>query len=425
MLSATGLSWVLGCGFLVVLMHAGLALVATGLCRARNAAHTASMNLMVFALSAISFWAYGFGLAWGNQLGLKGFLLDGVDDPGLLARFFLLLVMFGVAAAIPLGAMAERWRWKSFCWYGLWIALPCSIYANWVWGNGWLAQAGRNWGLGHGVVDFAGSGVVHGMGGVIAAAGAMVLGPRLGKFQRGRPQPLPGHQIPLVTGGTFLVAVGGFGFTSGPVPFGTDLQFSAVAINTLLSSVSGALAAMLTLYGKRMKPDPTLMCNGLVAGLVAICASCPFVASWAAVVIGAVAGALVVQGIFLCEKWGLDDPVGAVSAHGASGLWGLLALGLFANGKHGAEWNGAVREEFLRRYPTDGVRGLFYGDAWQLLAQLLGAAVLLVFGFAMAYAWFKLSNLVVPLRAASEAEMAGLDGPEMGTMGYPDFTVSN
>jgi Amt family ammonium transporter len=465
---AISLVWLLLAGLLVLLMHLGLALVETGLCRAKNAAHTMSMNLMVYALSCLAFWGYGFALAWGNLahapaaplpyaslgsgvaeldhglgvkpmldaagkpggfrfglLGWKGFFLSGVENAGVLAMFFFAMAVVSVAATIPTGALAERWRWRNFCLYGLWFVLPYSIYANWIWGGGWLAQMGINWKLGHGAVDLAGSGVVHALGGIVACAGAIALGPRLGKYHRGRPQPLPGHNVSMVVAGTLVLAVGWFGLNGGLALSGGDVSLSVVVVNSALASVAGAVAAMFTLRLKRMKPDPTFMCNGLLAGLVAIAAPCGFVDSRFAAVIGVVAGVLVVPSVLFWEKRGIDDPVGAISIHGVNGLWGLLALGLFANGRHGAGWNGVVRADMVKRFGSDGVRGLLFGDASQLAAQLLDVAVLLAFAFLLGYVAFKLSNLIVPLRVSREHEIEGLDGTEMGAMGYPDFTVTN
>ena len=469
-LFAINVVWVLLAGFLVMFMQAGFAMVETGLCRAKNAAHTAAMSFMIYPLACLGFWAYGFALGWGNWfngpappgwhsalgpgtsvlnsgvglgrvldaggvptgayaysfLGAKGFFLNGLDDVSVLAMFFFMMVFMATAATIPTGAMAERWSWKNFCLYGLWVALPCCVWANWVWGGGWLAQAGVNWRLGHGAVDFAGSGVVHAMGGLIGLAGAVCLGPRIGKYGRdGQPLPLAGHNVPQVIFGTFVLAFGWFGLNAGSTLSGMDLRVSAIAVNTSLASAAGAVASMLALSAHRMKPDPTMMCNGLLAGLVAIAAPCAFVDGWAAALIGAVAGVLAIEGVFLCEKIGVDDPVGAISVHGVNGLWGLLAVGLLANGKYGAGWNGVVRESFVGRYGADGVRGLFYGDASQLAAQVIQVCVLAAFGYLMAYGWFKLSNVITPLRVSPEREMAGLDGPEMGALGYPDFMVTN
>jgi len=456
--------WTLIAGFLVMFMQTGFAMVEVGLCRAKNSAHTVAMNFMIYPLGCIAFWIYGFAIGWGNWfngpvpdgwysslgpglallnegigigadpatpgvfkyglLGTKGFFLSGVDDVSVMALFFFMMVFMDTTATIPTGAMAERWTWKNFCLYGLWVALPYCIFANWVWGGGWLAQAGKNWGLGHGAVDFAGSGVVHAMGGVIGLAGALVIGPRIGKYRNGKPVPMPGHHVPMVVFGTFILAFGWFGFNPGSTLSGTDLRIAHVVVNTMLAGIMGALTSMLTLWAKGLKPDPTMMCNGMLAGLVAITAPCAFVDSWAAALIGGIAGVVVVLSVFFWEARGIDDPVGAISVHGVNGVWGVISLGLFANGKYGAGWAGVVREEFVKKFGADGVTGLFYGDASQLFAQLLDAAVVVVFGFIMAYVWFKISNLIVPLRVSPETEIAGLDAPEMGAEGYPDFTIA-
>ena len=460
--------WTLVTGFLVMFMQAGFMFVETGLCRAKNGAHTSAMNLMIYPLGCFGFWAYGFALGWGNWfngpvapgwysslgpgtsvlnsgiglgaavdaagnatgaytyglLGTKGFFLgNAVGDVSVMALFFFMMVFMDTTATIPTGAMAERWAWKNFTLYGLWIALPYCVYANWVWGGGFLAQGGLNWSLGHGAVDFAGSGVVHAMGGVISLAGAIVIGPRIGKFLNGRPQAMPGHNVPMVVLGTFILAFGWFGFNPGSTLAGTDLRISFVVVNTMLASVTAALAAMFTLQAKGLKPDPTMMCNGMLAGLVAITAPCAFVDPWAAGVIGAVAGVLVVFSVFFFEGMGVDDPVGAISVHGTNGLWGVLSVGIFANGAYGAGWNGVVRDNFVKLYGSDGVRGLLYGDASQFFMQIIDCVVLIVFGFVMAYVWFKVSNLITPIRVSAETELEGLDGPEMGTLAYPDFSL--
>jgi Amt family ammonium transporter len=461
--------WVLIAGFLVMFMQAGFMLVETALCRAKNAAHTAAMNLMIYPLGCLAFWAYGFAIGWGNWwngpvppgwypslgpglsvlnegwglgaavdaagkatgaftyglLGLKGwFLTNAVGDAGVMTLFFFMMVFMDTTATIPTGAMAERWAWKNFCLFGLWVALPYCLYANWVWGGGWLAQGGVNWGLGHGAVDFAGSGVVHTMGGAIALAGAMIIGPRLGKYNaEGRPQAMPGHSVPLVVLGTFILAFGWFGFNPGSTLAGTDLRISFVVVNTMLAGIVASLASMGTLMLKGLKPDPTMCCNGMLAGLVAITAPCAFVNPLGAVVIGAVAGWLVVVSVFFWERRGIDDPVGAISVHGVNGIWGVLAVGIFATGEYGAGWNGVVREGFVKAYGADGVRGLLYGDFSQFFMQVINAAVAVAFGFVMAYTWFKVSNLITPIRVSREIEFEGLDGPEMGVLGYPDFQL--
>lgn len=460
--------WVLIAGFMVMFMQAGFMMVETGLIRAKNAGHTSAMNFMVYPLGCLAFWAYGFAIGWGNWwngpvppgwypslgpglsllnsgwglgaatdaagnatgvftyglIGLKGFFLSSsVTDTGVLALFFFMMVFMDTTATIPTGAMAERWAWKNFCLFSLWVALPYCLYANWVWGGGFLAQGGVNWGLGHGAVDFAGSGVVHAMGGILGLAGAMVIGPRIGKFVNGKPQALAGHNVPMVVAGTFILAFGWFGFNPGSTLSGTDLRISFVVVNTMLASIAGAIATMLTLQAKGLKPDPSMLCNGMLAGLVAITAPCAFVDPWAAFVIGAIAGVVVVISVFFFENHGIDDPVGAISVHGINGLWGVISLGIFANGQYGAGWGGVVREEFVKAYGSDGVRGLLYGDPGQLVMQLINAAVVTVFAFVMGYVWFVISDKITPIRVPAEVEIEGLDGPEMGTVAYPDFAV--
>src|SRR5262249_51089545 len=461
--------WALIAGVLVMFMQAGFMLVETGLCRAKNSSHTAAMNLMIYPLGGIAFFIYGFAIGWGNWwngpvppgwyaslgpglsmlgdgwglgpavdtagkatraftygiIGLKGFFLHGaVGDVAVLVLFFFMMVFMDTTATISTRAMAERWAWEEFVLYGLWVALPYCLYANWVWGGGWLAQGGINWGLGHGAVDFAGSGVVHTMGGVIGLAGAMIIGPRIGKYDsQGRPHAMPGHSVPLVVLGTFILAFGWFGFNPGSTLAGTDLRISYIVVNTMIASFTGALFAMFTLWAKGLKPDTTMMCNGMLAGLVAITAPCAFVDPWAAALIGAVAGVLVVFSVFFFEARGVDDPVGAISVHGTNGLWGVLSVGIFANGAYGAGWDGVGRGEMVKLYGSDGVRGLLYGDFSQFIMQLLNAGVVAVFGFCMAYVWFKVSDVITPLRVSKEAEIEGLDGPEMGVLGYPDFQL--
>ena len=461
--------WVLIAGFLVMFMQAGFMMVEVGLCRAKNSSHTAAMNLLIYPLGGLAFWAYGFAIGWGNWwngpvppgwyaslgpglstlnqgigigaavdaagsatgaftyglMGTTGWFLNGaVGDVSVLVLFFFMMVFMDTTATIPTGAMAERWSWKNFCLYGFWVALPYCLYANWVWGGGFLAQGGVNWGLGHGAVDFAGSGVVHAMGGVLALAGAMVLGPRIGKYDsQGRPKAMPGHSVPMVVAGTFILAFGWFGFNPGSTLAGTDLRISYVVVNTMLASMTGAMFSMFTLMAKGQKPDSTMMCNGMLAGLVAITAPCAFVDPWAAAVIGAVAGFLVVVSVYFWENRGIDDPVGAISVHGVNGVWGLLSVGIFANGAYGAGWNGVVRETMVKAYGADGVRGLLYGDFSQFIMQVINCAVVLVFGFIMGYVWFKISDAITPIRVSKEVEMEGLDGPEMGVLGYPDFQL--
>ena len=458
----SGVIWLLLAGIVVMFMHIGFAMIETGFCRAKNALNTATMNLMIFPLVCAAFWVYGFAVGWGNfsrgavapgwattldlpgtilnrglgvvslvddagkatggyaygLVGTKGFFLSGMEpataQAGGLAFFFFMMALIDKAAIIPTGAMLERWRWKNFCLYGLWVVLPVALAANWVWGGGWLARIGLNWRLGHGVIDFSGAGVIHLLGGLIALVGAWLLGPRVGKYRAGRAQPLPGHHVPMVVVGSLVVAFGWFALNAGCALAGTDFSLSGVVVNTALAASAGTLAAMLTLGAKKMKPDPTLICNGMIAGLVAISGPCPFVDTWAAVLIGAVAGSVVVSSVLLLERRGIDDPVGAISVHGIAGLWGLLAVGIFANGRCGAGFNGKA----------SGVCGLLYGDAGQLAAQAIGALVLVGFGLVIAWGWFQLSNRYSPMRVSRDVELEGLDGPELGALAYPDFALS-
>ena len=449
--------WVLITGFLVMFMQAGFAMVEAGMCRAKNASHTIAMNFMIYPLGCLGFWAYGFAIGWGNWfngpvapgwysslgpgtsglnsgisiagtygiMGTKGFFLGAsVNDTAVMALFFFMMVFMDTTATIPTGAMAERWAWKNFVIYGLWVALPYCLFANWVWGGGFLAQGGLNWHLGHGAVDFAGSGVVHAMGGAIALAGGICIGPRIGKYVDGKPQVIPAHHLPMAIIGCFILAFGWFGFNPGSTLSGTDLRISFVVVNTMLASVAGAFSCMLYLMRGGGKPDPGMMVNGFLAGLVAITAPCAFVDPWAAVVIGAIGGVLVVVAATAIEKRGVDDPVGAIAVHGVNGLWGVLAVGIFANGQYGAGWNGVVRDEYVKQYGSDGVRGILFGDASQLAMQAIDCVVVAVFGFVMAYVWFKISDKITPLRVSKEVELAGLDMPEMGAKGYPDFVLA-
>ena len=450
--------WALVTGFLVMFMQTGFAMVETGMCRAKNAGHTFAMNFMIYPLGCLGFWAYGFAFGWGNWfngpvppgwysslgpgtsvlnegislagkyglIGTKGFFLgSSVDDTAVLALFFFMMVFMDTTATIPTGTMAERWAWKNFVLYGLWVALPYCIYANWVWGGGWLAQGGINWHLGHGAVDFAGSGVVHAMGGIIALAGGLVIGPRIGKYINGKPQAIPGHHMPMAIAGCFILAFGWFGFNPGSTLAGTDLRISFIVVNTMLASVAGAFSSMIFLMAKGMKPDPGMMVNGMLAGLVAITAPCAFISPWAAVAVGAIAGVIVVVSVWFFDNRGVDDCVGAISVHGVNGLWGVLSVGIFANGEYGAGWNGVVREAMVKQYGADGVRGILYGDSSQLVMQVIDCVAVSIFGFVMAYVWFKVSNLITPLRVSAETELAGLDIPEMGIQGYPDFVLSS
>jgi ammonium transporter, Amt family len=437
--------WTLLAGFLVMFMQTGFAMVETGFTRAKNAAHTFSMNYMVYPIGMFGYWVCGFAMQMGgvgavaalggtpglsNEFGItlfgktfdlvgtRGFFLTGdVYDVGVFALFLFQMVFMDTAVTIPTGAMAERWKWSSFLCFGFFMSMfVYPLFGNWVWGGGWLADLGANFGLGHGHVDFAGSSVVHMVGGVAALAGAMVLGPRLGKYTKdGKPVAIPGHHIPMALVGTLILAFGWFGFNPGSTLAGTDLRIAVVATNTMLAGTGGALASMIYMMSRYGKPDPSMMANGMLAGLVAITAPCAFVTAPVSMLIGAVAGVLVCLAVFFVEgTLKVDDPVGAISVHGVNGAWGVLSLGLFADGKYGDGWNGV----------PGTVTGLFYGNASQFFAQCIGTLTCFVFVFVSFYAFFKVLDAIIGNRVSAEVELAGLDLPEMGALAYPEFKPS-
>lgn len=439
---AINIMWTLIAGFLVMFMQAGFALVETGFTQKKNVAHTMGMNFLVYALGMFGFWVCGFAFMFGGALnagtlggapgvvshevvihlfghdfgiaGSVGFFLNSkVYDVGVFALFLFQMVFMDTTATIPTGSMAERWSFKSFLIFGLFISMfVYPLYGNWVWGGGWLSQLGANFHLGHGVVDFAGSSVVHLVGGIAALAGAIVLGPRIGKFNTdGTVNTIAGHNIPMALLGTFILALGWFGFNAGSTLAGGDLRISIVAVNTMMAGTAGTLSALAIMYMQGKKPDPGMLANGMLAGLVAITAPCAFVNSISSVIIGAIAGGLVILAIHIMDnKLKIDDPVGAFAVHGVNGAWGVIALGLFADGTYGDGWNGVAGP----------VKGLFYGDASQLAAQCIGVAVCVIFTFVVMYLFFKISNKITPIRVKPEDEIAGLDIPEMGVLGYVD-----
>ncbi len=434
--------WTLITGYLVMFMQLGFALVETGFTRAKNAAHTMLMNMMVYVIGMLGFWICGFAFMFGGVgqvsalgmvanlnhevvwhlfgkdfgiIGYKGFFLTGSTyDVAVFTLFLFQMVFMDTTATIPTGAMAERWKFLAFFVYGFFISmLIYPIYGNWVWGGGWLSQLGANFGLGHGAVDFAGSGVVHMVGGVTALAGAIVIGPRIGKYKKdGTPNAIPGHHIPMGIAGALILAFGWFGFNPGSTLAGTDLRIGIIATNTMLASAGGALSATLYMWLRYGKPDPTMGANGLLAGLVAITAPCAFVNAPSSVLIGLIAGVLVVVSVlFIDGVLKIDDPVGAISVHGTCGAWGVLALGLFADGSYGDGWNGV----------KGTVTGLFYGNGSQLAAQCIDVITNFVFVFVAAYLTFKLIDVVIGNRVSAETEIGGLDIPETGVLAYPDF----
>ncbi|MFM2071579.1 MAG: hypothetical protein RLZZ623_1842 [Actinomycetota bacterium] len=437
---STNLLWIIIGAVLVIFMQAGFALVETGFTQKKNAAEVMSTNFAIFGLGFVGFLFIGFPLAFGGfsypgYFGLNApmdahpligsgnwaFLWKGWDhlgdaaSPALLAFFLYMVAFMDTTATIPTGSMAERWKWKSFVIWGLFCgSIYYPLFAAWTWGGGWLAKSWDTMGLGAGYVDFAGSGVVHAVGGAAALAGAMVLGPRIGKYgPDGKARAIPGHNIPMAMLGCFILLFGWFGFNAASTFASSDIRFATVATNTAIAAAVGSVVAMYYITLRKGKPDPGMMVNGMLAGLVAITAPCAFVAPWAAAVIGALAAIIVIEAVFIIENKGIDDPVGAIAVHGVGGIFGVLCVGLFANGKYGGAWNGSS---------VTGVKGLFYGDVGQLGAQALGAVVIMTVIFGFAYGFFKLQNKFTKggIRSTEEDEVGGLDIPEMGVAAYTD-----
>lgn len=447
---AVNFTWTLLTGFLVMFMQAGFAAVETGLCRAKNANHTMMMNFMVYSLGLFAYWVCGFaiqmggvgalgslggtaplnsehvitlfGKTWG-LFGTKGFFLThgGSYDVGVMVIFLFQMVFMDTALTIVTGSAAERWKFSAFAISSVVMgALTYPLFANWAWGGGWLSQLGVNFGLGHGYADFAGSGVVHAVGGVSALAMAIIIGPRLGKYNRdGSPNAVPGHDIVIVLIGCFILAFGWFGFNPGSTLGASGngaLRIGSVAVNTMLAGCTGSFGAILYMWIRYGKPDASMTGNGLLAGLVAITAPSGFVNTVSACIIGLVGGVLVCLAVEYFDRVAkIDDPVGAISVHGVNGIWGVISVGLFADGRsnYGGSWNGV----------TGSVTGLFYGDPGQLVAQLVGVSTLVGFVFALSYVVNVVIDVVVGQRVPAEDELAGLDIPEMGALGYPEFVL--
>ena len=436
--------WVLMTGFLVLFMQVGFAFLVTGLTRAKNAGHMMMMNIAAFAIAFLAYYAVGFAFQFGGVgatsnlggtppltgvfhlfshanggvLGLHGFFLQssGSYDVGTMVLFLFEVVFMETAGYIIIGAIAERISFAGFILAEISIgAIIYPIYGMWMWGGGWLAHLGTGpLSLGHGAVDFAGSGVVHATGGWAALALAMVLGPRIGKFNKdGSANAIPGHNLAFVVIGTLVLVFGWMGFNPGSTLGATDLRIGLVAVNTLLAACVGFVIAMIMTDVKYGKPDISMSCNGMLAGLVAITAGCAFVAPWAAAVIGLVAGWLVVESVAFWDRRHVDDPCGAISVHGVCGAWGVLSVGLFADGTYGAGWNGV----------NGNVKGLFYGDVGQLWAQIFHVFVGFIWAWGIMYLIFKAAKHFMQIRVSEEAEIEGLDVPEFGALCYPDFVM--
>src|SRR6266851_3657440 len=447
---AINFTWTLICGFLVMFMQAGFAIVETGLTRVKNANHTMMMNFMVYGVGMLAYWLIGFAIqeggvggvlnlgnspvlsrefvinVFGKPFGLWGqggyFLTHGgAYDVFAMVLFLFQMVFMDTALTIVTGTCAERWKYAAFVVSSFIMgAFTYPLFANWAWGGGWLANLGANFGLGHGYADFAGSGVVHSVGGVTALAMAMLIGPRIGKFTRqGKALAIPGHDLLVVLLGCFILAFGWFGFNPGSTLGASgngNLRIGSIAVNTMLAGMTGAIASLLYMWIRFGKPDASMSGNGLLAGLVAITAPSGFVNTVGAAIIGFSAGMLVCLSVEFVERvMKVDDPVGAISVHGTCGLWGVISVGLFADGtsNYGGSWNGV----------NGSVTGLFYGDPSQLVAQVIGCATLMGVIFTLSYVLNWIVDIVIGQRVSAQSELEGLDLPEMGALGYPEFQL--
>jgi ammonium transporter, Amt family len=405
--------WTLVAAFLVFLMQAGFAMVEAGFTRQKNSANIVMKNLMDFGVASLAYWAIGFALMFGagNALiGTSGWFLGGGEStfdslawatPPLTAKWLFQAVFAGTTATIVSGAMAERTKFPAYLLAsGLISGIIYPISGHWIWGGGWLAE--REF------LDFAGSTVVHSVGGWAALVGALYLGARLGKYGKdGKPRALPGHSMPLAMLGVFLLWFGWFGFNPGST-MGATPSIADIAMTTNLAAAAGALMAMATIWIKGKKPDVGMAGNGALAGLVGITAGCAFVENWAAVVIGAAAGVVVVFSVLFFDRIKVDDPVGAISVHGVCGALGTLAVGVFASPR-------------LIEAAGVGTEGLVYGGGFaQLGTQALGVVAVGAWALAASAIVFGIIKATVGLRVSAEEEIEGLDIGEHGMWGYPE-----
>ncbi|MBN1419542.1 MAG: ammonium transporter [Planctomycetes bacterium] len=411
--------WTLVAAFLVFFMQAGFAMVETGFTRAKNTCNILMKNLMDFCCGSIAFWAVGFGIMFGaDRLGLfgtSGFFLS-TGDPstgdGLwqMAYWLFQVVFAATAATIVSGAMAERTKFVSYLLYSVVIsAVIYPVVGHWIWGGGWLAEKG--------LIDFAGSTVVHSVGGWCALVGAIVLGPRIGKYAvdgtRKVSRAIPGHNIALAALGVFILWFGWFGFNPGSTVSGMNLSIATIAVTTNLAAAAGAIAALMLAWGWFGKPDASMALNGALAGLVAITAPCAVVSPTSAVIIGFAAGLLVVAAVEFFDKvLHIDDPVGAISVHGVCGAFGTLCVGLFAEAPY-AKASGLGEVNGL----------LFGGGVAQLGVQAVGVLAVFAFVVAASAILFKVLAATVGLRVSKEEEIRGLDIEEHGMEAYHGFQV--
>ncbi|MBI4297944.1 MAG: ammonium transporter [Chloroflexi bacterium] len=413
--AAVNMAWTLMTGFLVWFMQLGFAFLGAGLLRSKNQVNYWTKSFMDFCISSLGFWAFGFALMFGGSkfypgldqgnavIGFSGFFLSGASyDVSTIMMWFFQMVFAATACTIVAGAVAERMKINAYLAYSFIIgALIYPIYGKWIWGGGWLSTLSI--GGATGARDFAGSGVVHLLGGTLALVGAAMVGPRIGKFNKdGTPNVLKGHNVPFVVVGTFVLYFGWFGFNPGSTLAATDLRISVIAVNTFLAGATGAVVALYWNFARTGKMDIVIGCNGALAGLVGITAPCAFVAPWAAVVIGAVAAPVMLFTAYFVERvLRVDDAVGAVAVHAGGGIWGLLSVGIFADGTY------------------LGVSGLIKGQAGQLALQIIDIAVLLAWALGTGFLTFWAIKKTIGLRASREEELEGLDVPEHGMEAYP------
>jgi len=395
--------WTLVAAALVFFMQAGFAMVETGFTRAKNAVNIMMKNLMDFAMGSLAFWAIGFGIMFGTSstgwFGTSGFFLSDFKvggDPWVLAFWMFQVVFAATAATIVSGAMAERTKFSGYLIYSAVVsAVIYPIFGSWAWGG---LYKGQGWLEGLGFIDFAGSTVVHSVGGWAALAGAIVLGPRMGKYmQDGKIKPILGHNMPLAALGVFILWLGWFGFNPGSTT-AANKDIAMIFVNTNLAAAAGCLLAMATSWIKFGKPEIGMSLNGALAGLVAITSPCASVTPLSAVIIGAAAGVIVVLAVLFFDRIRIDDPVGAISVHGVCGAWGTLAAGIFNIGGTSAKIIGV---------------------------QLLGISACFLWVFPTAFILFKLIDKTVGLRVSPEEELEGLDIAEHGGNAYPDFEVAS
>lgn len=417
--------WTLIAAFLVFWMQAGFALVETGLTRAKNTVNILMKNLMDFCFATVAYWFVGFGIMFGAGtawFGTSGFMLHDAANAfgslswtpiGVDSKFFFQLVFAGTAATIVSGAMAERTKFSCYLIYSFVISLVIyPVAGHWIWGGGALS-VGNLFGEGKGMFDFAGSTVVHSVGGWVSLCGAIVIGPRIGKFgPDGKVHAIPGHSFGFMMLGVFILWLGWFGFNPGSTMMATGYgdAIGHIAVTTNAAAATGTIFALIMSKLWFGKWDASMAGNGCLAGLVAVTASCAFVSTPAALLIGAIGGVLVVASVVFFERvLRIDDPVGATSVHLTNGVWGTLAVGLFANPVYGA---------------TGPLPGLFYGGGFsQLWMQFVGVVLVAAWCLATGFALFYALKATMGLRVSAEEEMEGLDTGEHGMEGYPDFQM--